>query len=696
MKPRRILSTILVLCMILCCVSVTALAADSEIISLGESKIVTVPAFESDYSEGKVTYSFTPDEGGSYVFAADYAVSDDLTHMIVLSAGDEENAAFDMLVFEAEAGQTYELTAEYMGLYTESVDYILTVEKCLPLESIELVPEAESGYADSSLYIDVVRDPVNSAPEEIVWETSDTSIVEISYVDVDFVELYLVAPGTATITATTVSGKTASVEITVKEVAPVLELMNGENSVSIAAEEMLQFVFTPEVGGYYTICVDDDMVGLWLSADSVSDGTNEYYVLEAGVTYQGELYSWEEEAVDCIATIKHEEDVVFLDPVAIEIIKLPDNTTYLKDTLQEMWSDDKLSGMELKVTWSDGSVSNWSYDDNLGFMGTGYVGGLLNEKEDGGVEVEVYVSVGEVEPVCFDLTVLDITAESITLVDDTPLEIVEHSCGLDLSTLIPEIEGWLYLPFAAYDREVVITFSDGSTVKAKVGDVVYGVEITCQNNQGQSDVVMRAEQPEGFWTKDSDNRIDYLYGDLHVSLKVQIVDSPVESVELVTLPEDTFKVDEEKGLIAPNGEVVESIRQLLAGMSLKVNYKDGTSKTFAQEEIEWRKVMGEEYPFVDGYPIGIFDGLFMQDEAPEVPGDATMSLEYKGVSVTYTIRFVEEFDTEDDSGDDKDDSGKTDVEINPETGDDFMMLAVLVISMMAAVVIIVKNEKLIG
>ena len=101
MKPRRILSTILVLCMILCCVSVTALAADSEIISLGESKIVTVPAFESDYSEGKVTYSFTPDEGGSYVFAADYAVSDDLTHMIVLSAGDEENVAFDMLVFEA-------------------------------------------------------------------------------------------------------------------------------------------------------------------------------------------------------------------------------------------------------------------------------------------------------------------------------------------------------------------------------------------------------------------------------------------------------------------------------------------------------------------------------------------------------------------------------------------------------------------
>lgn len=696
MKPRRILSTILVLCMILCCVSVTALAADSEIISLGESKIVTVPAFEGDYSEGKVTYSFTPDESGSYVFAADYAVSDDLTHMIVLSAGDEENATFDMLVFEAEAGQTYELTAEYMGLYTESVDYILTVEKCLPLEGIELVPEAESGYADSSLYIDVVRDPVNSAPEEIVWETSDTSIVEIAYVDVDFVELYLVAPGTATITATTVSGKTASVEITVKEVAPVLELTNGENPVSIAAEEMLQFVFTPEVGGYYTICVDDDMVGLWLSADSVSDGTNEYYVLEAGVTYQGELYSWEEEAVDCTVTIKHEEDVVILDPVAIEIIKLPDNTTYLKDTLQEMWSDDKLSGMELKVTWSDGSVSNWSYDDSLGFMGTGYVGGLLNEKEDGGVEVEVYVSVGEVEPVCFDLTVLDITAESITLVDDTPLEIVEHSCGLDLSTLIPEIEGWLYLPFAAYDREVVITFSDGSTVKAKVGDVVYGVEITCQNNQGQSDVVMRAEQPEGFWTKDSDNRIDYLYGDLYVSLKVQIVDSPVESVELVTLPEDTFKVDEEKGLIAPNGEVVETIRQLLAGMSLKVNYKDGTSKTFAQEEIEWRKVMGEEYPFVDGYPIGIFDGLFMQDEAPEVPGDATMSLEYKGVSVTYTIHFVEEFDTEDDSGDDKDDSGKTDVEINPETGDDFMMLAVLVISMMAAVVIIVKNEKLIG
>lgn len=698
MKTRRIFASILVVCLLLCCMSVTALAAEAETIILGESKTVTVSANESEYTEGELVYSFTPDESGTYVFAADYAASEDLMHIVVLYTGDGEDAVADKYIFEAEAGTTYELKAAYWGLYTETVDYVFSVDKCLPLEGIELSAESDSGHAEEYLYIDVIWQPSNSAPEEITWESSDTSVAEISYEDTGYVELYLVAPGTATITATTVSGKTASVEITVEEAAPVLELTEGENPVSVPVDEVCQFVFTPEVSGYYVVAVDNDMVGCWLSADSVSDGTNDYYVLEAGVTYEGELYNWTEEDIDCAVLIEYAEDVVILDPVTIELVKLPDNTTYLKDTLYDVWSDDKLSGMELKVTWSDGSVSDWNYDENFGFIGSGYVGGFLNEKEEGGVEVEVYVSVDGVESVFFDLTVLDLTAESIALVDETPLEIVEYSCGLDLSTLGLGVEGWYYLPFAAYNREVVITFSDGSTVKAMPGDVVYGVEVTCQNNQGYGGVVMQVEQPEGFWTKDSENLIGYIYGDLYALLTVQIIDSPVESIELVTLPQDTFMIDEELGLIAPGGEVVTTIRQLFEGISLKVNYKDGTSKTFAEEEIEWCDVMGEEYPFVDGYPIGIFDGLLMQDEAPEVPGEADMSLEYKGVTVTYTIHFVEEFETEDDTGDadDKDDSDKPNIEINPDTGDTGLLLAILLISVLGAAVIVLKNEKMIG
>lgn len=687
MKTRRIFASILVLCLLLCCMSVTALAAEAETIALGESKTVTVSANESEYTEGELVYSFTPDESGTYVFVVDYTASEDLMHLVLLYTGDGEDAVADKYILEAEAGTTYELKATYWGMYTEDVDYVFSVEKCLPLEGIELSAESDSGLAEEYLYIDVIWQPSNSAPEAITWESSDTSVAEISYEDTGYVELYLVAPGTATITATTVSGKTASVEITVEESAPVLELTEGENPVSVPVDEVCQFVFTPEVSGYYVVAVDNDMVGCWLSADSVSDGTNDYYVLEAGVTYEGELYNWTEEDIDCAVLIEYAEDVVILDPVTIELVKLPDNTTYLKDTLYDVWSDDKLSGMELKVTWSDGSVSDWSYDENFGFIGSGYVGGFLNEKDDGGFEVEVYASVGEVEPVFFDLTVLDITAESVALVDDTPLEIVEYSCGLDLSTLGVGVEGWYYLPFAAYNREVVITFSDGSTVKAVPGDVVYGVEVTCRDNQGG--LVVRSTQPEGFWTKESENLIGYGYGDLYTVLTVQIIDSPVESIEVIEMPQDTFMIDEELGLIAPDGKPVETVRQLYDGMSLKVNYKDGTSKTFAAEDIEWCDMMGIEYPFVDGYPVGVFGGWMMMEEAPVAPCDIEGYLEYMGVSTTYTIHIVEEFENDDDTD-------KPDIEINPDTGDNGLLMAVFLISVLGAAVIVLKNEKVIG
>ena len=684
MKTRRLLAAVLVLCMVLCCMSVTALAAEEQTIALGESKTVTVSAHVNEFSEGKVVYSFTPAESGTYVFSAGYHVSEDMMHMVALyiGDGDGEDAVFDRLIFEAEAGQTYELNAEYFGLYTESVDYIFCVEACLPLEGIELVAEAETGTVEEYLYVDVIWQPSNSAPEEITWASSDTSVVDISYEAEDFAELYLAAPGKATITAATASGLTASVEITVEGAAAARELFKGENAVTLPGDGTVAVSFAPEASGYYTIDVDSEMAGYWFDAEAVIYDGKEYYRLEAGKSYEGELYGWREEKLTCTVTIAHHADLVILEPVAIEIVKLPHNTTYLKDTVHDVWRDDMLSGLELKVTWSDNSVSNWSYDEENGSIGTTYVGGLLSEK-DSGYEIEVYVGAGEIESARFDLTVLDMTVESVELVDDSPLQIVEYSCGMDLSQLGG---GWYYLPFGAYLREVTITLSDGSTVNAMPGDVVYGVEVTCYNNQGG---VLVRTQPDGFWTKDSENLVRYCYGDLYALLTVEIVDSPVESIELVTLPEDTFMVDEEKGLINRDGDVVETARDLLDGMSLKVNYKNGTSKTFAPEDIEWRMVMDMEYPFIEDYPIGVFGGGWLLEDIFETTDEIEGYVEYKGVSTTYTINLVEKFENEGGTE-------KPGIEINPESGDDgiTVLAVVALIGVFCTVVMFTEKKKL--
>ena len=680
MKIRKILAVLLVSCMMLGCMSLTALATeDMEAIMPGESKVLTVPA--GGNIDEYVYYSFTPEVSGDYLFSVSYDESLDtgLAVWLCVDDGDEFSSYGDPLVFSAEAGVTYILSGNYFGITVDTVEFTFLVEASQPLEGIALYAESDYGYVDRFLTIDVNYIPHNGTREQITWSVSDPAIAEITDENEDYVGLYLISAGTVTVSATTDSGKTASIDITVLAMP---ELTEGDNNVTLPADDMLPVAFTPAADGYYLIGADDGSVDWTLNAESIYDGNNEYYILEAGVTYSGYLYNWSEKVVKCTISIAQFEEVVILEPVALEIVKVPDNTTYLKDYLSENWSDDNLSGLELKVTWSDGSVSNWSFDENLGMLGTGYVGGFLNEKEDGGYEVEVYFSAAEVEPVYFDLTVLDITAESIKLVDETPLQIVENSCGIGIRELGLGAEGWYYLPVDAYCREVVITFSDGSTVNAMPGDVVYGVEITCSDNQGG--VIVRA-QPDGFWSKDNENLVCYRYGDLRTVLTVEIIDSPVESIELVVLPKDTFVIDEDGNLIDQDGNAVESFKDLLDGMTLKVNYKDGTSKTFATEAIEWRMVMGSEYPFVDGYPLGVLGGDWLRLEAPEAPCELEGYVEYMGATATYTIHILGDFDTD-----------KPGIEINPETGDHGMVLAVLVIAVLSAAVVIIKNEKLIA
>ena len=399
------------------------------------------------------------------------------------------------------------------------------------------------------------------------------------------------------------------------------------------------------------------------------------------MTYEGELYNWTEDDIECTVTIEYAKDVVILDPVAIELVKAPDNTTYLRENLDYLWDGTLLAGLELEVTWSDGSVTTWSYDEKGGMIGNTFLSWELAET-DSPDTIELLLSLDEVEmePVICELTVLDVTAVSIELVDSTPLQIVENSCGIDLEIL----GGWYYLPFGAYFREVVITFSDGSAVTALPGDVVYGMEVTCYDDQ--STIIMSEEgQGNGPWYKGAENLVAYGYGELYTLLEVEIIDSPVESIEVIEMPQDTFMIDEELGLIAPDGKPVETIRQLYDGMSLKVNYKDGTSKTFAAKDIQWRNVMGIEYPFVDDYPVGIFGGWMMMEDAPVAPCDIEGYVEYMGVSATYTIHIVEAFENE-----------QPGIEINPDTGDTGLLLAVLVISVLGVAVVVLKNEKMIG
>lgn len=689
MKTKRMLAVLLALCVGLGCMSLTAFAEAAETITLDDIKTLTVLASD-EFVDEYVYYSFTPDEDGTYAACVTSDAVEEMSYITVYTEDETlETFYYDTeMLFVAEAGQTCELVVNYWGEYPEDVEYTVSVVKCQPIEEIYFDADYYEGWVGEYAFICISAEPWLFELEPIEWVSSDPEIVSIEnlYSGGTAAELYLAAPGAVMVTATTESGLTASMEIIVEEAPEAVELTVGENTVTVPYEG-LEVSFTPEVTGYYTMTVSDEEMCYcyFYDADSVSDGMDEYYSLEADVTYHGWIISWEEDEIDLTVTLELCEDVQILEPVDAVLNKLPDNTTFLSSAIYDLWDDQVLGGLELTVTWSDGSESVWCYDEEYQIGSKTVYYELVEDEQSGEMQAVLYIYGTDIPGIAWDLTLLDLEVESIALVDDSPLQIVEYSCGIDIGALMDDdsLDGWYYLPLAAYDREVVITFSDGSTVTARPGDSVYGVEVYCEDSQYM--------EP---WTKDGENLIVYYYGDAEAVLTVEIVDSPVERIELITPPNTTFILTEDFDLVNEDGEIVESFKQFLSGLSMTVYYKDGTAKTFAEEDIQWVNVMGEEYPFVDGYPLGLIDGMLFgfMDEDLEAPCEIEASLEYMGASATYTISLIEEFEGSEDVEKEPADDGEE--EQIPQTGDVFVPVAAAVLAVLCGVVLIAEKKKL--
>jgi hypothetical protein len=238
--------------------------------------VLTVPA--GGNIDEYVYYSFTPEVSGDYLLSVSYDESLDtgLAVWLCVDDGDEFSSYGDPLVFSAEAGVTYILSGNYFGITVDTVEFTFLVEASQPLEGIALYAESDYGYVDRFLTIDVNYIPHNGTREQITWSVSDPAIAEITDENEDYVGLYLISAGTVTVSATTDSGKTASIDITVLAMP---ELTEGDNNVTLPADDMLPVAFTPAADGYYLIGADDGSVDWTLNAESIYDGNNEYYVL---------------------------------------------------------------------------------------------------------------------------------------------------------------------------------------------------------------------------------------------------------------------------------------------------------------------------------------------------------------------------------------------------------------------------------
>ena len=260
-----------------------------------------------DPLQGSAMYKFVPETSGTYcIYSTGSGDTDPYVH---LNDSRFEELGYDhdsgegdhfLLYYEMTAGEIYYIYSNCSG-YSHGDTYDLHVDLAGEPTSMVLSLETVEGYAGKTCELTAQFLPLSSLPQEITWSSTDESVAKMGEDD----QLLLLSPGTATVTATTKSGLTASCTVTVLEVP---ELKAGEEVSVGCGNEWKRFAFVPDTDGnycFYTIGSGSyEIGGKFLDADgkcmvegyAFDKGLNLQCYLEAGQTYyietnsQGEAY----------------------------------------------------------------------------------------------------------------------------------------------------------------------------------------------------------------------------------------------------------------------------------------------------------------------------------------------------------------------------------------------------------------------
>ncbi len=304
-KTKKVISLLIALAFILSAFPMPVAFAEGEeyeAISLDETVIIS-----SEDELGATRYfSFTAQEDGRYVFSS--FDNDDLDVRCYIYDSDMNEIAYDddgagypnfKSSFDLTAGDTVYLLSEPLSSGDEG-SYSVKVVKVITATEITISNESITGTIMETKSLSASLLPENAEGEEISWKTSDSTIFVIGeiYNDGKGCDISLLSEGTATITASTESGLTATCEIIVEE-PPLIE---AESTVIITATEensgVELFKFVPVESGKYKFyshdndfdtyghIYDSDLNQIYYNDDG-GDGSNFYIEFDAVV---GEVY----------------------------------------------------------------------------------------------------------------------------------------------------------------------------------------------------------------------------------------------------------------------------------------------------------------------------------------------------------------------------------------------------------------------
>lgn len=376
-------------------------------------------------------------------------------------------------------------------------------------------------------------------------------------------------------------------------------------------------MFSPESDGWYKIYAEGDYdtsATLYNSSwedisfndDFFSDNLNFCIVekLYAGYTYYIDvdvIDIFEGETADFSVTVTETVGVE-----SVEITKSPDNPTCIEGFEYDSLD---LSGLEVAFTLSDGSTVDWAFDtDEENIEGTPIFinvdydedGRFFYEIMCGGSYVREYVEV------------VENNIESIELKDEVVIEYYENSGGY----FDDYLGYYIYYTNIPYDAVLVINHKDGTSEEIPAWDIPF--------------INFSDTQEEEAWEAGGEYELTvYLLG-AQTTIPVRVYECPFVNVTVNSAPTRQYIFgDENYGeMYDADGSEYDLYPFDIRGLSFTVEYKDGTTQTFDDDDFD----MG--YLEIDGYPFEV-DHIICG-----TIGTYEATLRYKGYDINYDIDVI--------------------------------------------------------
>ena len=264
------------------------------------------------------------------------------------------------------------------------------------------------------------------------------------------------------------------------------------------------------------LAYNDDYNGRNFRAEAYLEADT-YYLLKVG-TYSGEAGEVTLYAKQC----------AYL--TALELLSMPDRTQYVQGFAKNHF---RTAGLELRFTWSDGTVKDWSADQDSEYFEGKWIEFDLDQLEQTGL---VTIGYGD-QKLDLQLNVIPNPVKSICLLQNSHVVYYENAGGYyDYRTNDQgeEEEYYYYFTREPAGALIQIQYLDGTTKTASVHDVVDGYEVEWEVGQ--------YEKP---WVLGSDNQTVVSYLGHTCNLPVTVAKNPVLRLEIASntvqpMPENAY------------------------------------------------------------------------------------------------------------------------------------------------------------